>query len=723
MQRLSTFSSRQLPHSSLVTCHSSLATRLSPFVTRHLSLVIAALAAFAANAAPVYLKAGATGANNGTSWTDAYTNVVTAVNAALAGDGLLYAAGGVYVFSGPVSTTSSLAVYGGFAGESMDETPATRDTAAHPTVFSGDTGGDDYWVHYEPDAGYSLTTTALTGNLVVGPAGVNMPPAFTGDYDGYRPNVVGSNVPIAFLFTGSAEVVLDGLTFTGFTTKEGGSAGAQNAPVSLQSASSVVNDCTFIGNTPKNGSVLMFSPSNSKNTFEITNSRFLFNWSTDTASGITSYARTYTYPLISNCLFVCSSRAGATGGNVFNGWQGHMDVRDCTATRCTAASGSNYNTNYGGPGNLLAAEGGFVFLFTDCVFSNNYTACSSVHNYALVSTGQGNPRFERCTFANNLSRCKPAAGKCYSLFSAYPNNKKMSFVSCTFDHNAIAAPQVSAAEGSYVLSMLGNYPFRLDFGLANCSFVSNVASCASAAGVTPILCRGLASAAYEAGAATGCGLANCSFLGGDDGAYDIVQYGQGHTQPLNLVNCVFSASGDDASEHFYTDTPALLRLWHCSVQNEFTPPAGVFAEGLQSDKVPLAATPAGAARRVLVPTAKPAGLRDSADVATNEVSGSLCSWNFRPAASNVWQALCPAYAALTGSGFAAKLIGDAFGATRPAGAFTRGASQALTAPAETGATLVLRRDPFTAGAFDGEAVQAVAKGTPTVPVAATANMG
>ena len=161
-------------HSSLFSSHSSL-------VTRHSSLVIAALAAFAASAAPVYLKAGATGANNGTSWTDAYTNVVTAVNAALAGDGLLYAAGGVYVFSAPVSTTSSLAVYGGFAGQSMDETPATRDTAAHPTVFSGDTGGDDYWVHYEPDAGYSLSTTALTGNPVVGPAGVNMPPAFTGD--------------------------------------------------------------------------------------------------------------------------------------------------------------------------------------------------------------------------------------------------------------------------------------------------------------------------------------------------------------------------------------------------------------------------------------------------------------------------------------------------------------------------------------------------------------
>ena len=109
---------------------------------KHATSLLAVLSlAVSAGAAPVYLKAGATGACNGTSWTDAYTNVAVAIRAAEAGDGLLYVARGVYVLTNTFVIASPLSIYGGFAGASMDETPASRDTAANQTVFSGDFGG------------------------------------------------------------------------------------------------------------------------------------------------------------------------------------------------------------------------------------------------------------------------------------------------------------------------------------------------------------------------------------------------------------------------------------------------------------------------------------------------------------------------------------------------------------------------------------------------------
>ena len=684
--------------------------------------LLSSLAACAAMAAPVYLKAGATGANDGTSWTDAYADVDSAVTAALAGDGVVYAAGGLYTLTAPFSISTSFSIYGGFAGESMDETPATRDTSAHPTVFSGDTDGDDHWVHYSPDAGYSIAEENLTANLVTGPSGVNLPPPFTGDYDGYRAKIKNTNVAGAFLFTGDGPVVVDGIVFAGFKVTIGSSSGSQNAVVSIQCLQATVNGCDFIGNETALGCIATFSGTRIVANVLISNCRMLFNWGTTAASAITSYNRVVP-PVVENCEFLCCSRTSTKTGNVFNAWGGGFLVRGCTVARCLGAAGTGFSTSWGGSGNLVSAEAGSTLQFIGCVVSNCYTASSSQYCYALATPGGTTLRFERCLFTNNLSRVKPVAGKCYSLLTAHGVEKKLALHECVLAGNRIEAPQVAAASGTYVLSMVGNYSSRLDTGLLNCSFAGNTAAAAEVEGVTPVFCRGVAVAAYEAGAVVGSGIANCSFLGEDDGTYDIVHYGSGHTTPLNVVNCVFTRAGGAQTSPVYSESPELVNLFSCSVQNYLAPPAGFTCVGLQTDKVPLAsvAAPWGAAAGILVPAAKTPGIRDAADVATNNLNVSEVSWNFRPAGSNDWQALSPSYAALTGSGFDGKLVGDAFGAARPARAFTRGAAQALTPTAETGATLVLRRDPFNSGSFSDEAVQAVAKGAAPLPVTLAVN--
>ena len=671
-----------------------------------------ATATAAVQATPVYLKAGATGAADGTSWADAYTNAVTAINAAAAGDGVLYAAQGVYVFSTRLTVASDLAIYGGFAGESMDETPATRDTAAHPTVFSGDVKGDDVWRHYAP-SGYTATFTKLSENPVVGPAGIIPPPPFTGDYDGYGPDNCTDNIRGAILFTDQSTAILDGLTFTGFYPTDAAGATTFGTVITLQKAGSAVNDCTFIGNNTSYGA--LFFRANAT----VTNCRFLYNWGNYRGCGMSTHNNATA--TVDGCTFLCCSRTGKQAGNVFNGWAGAFVVRNCTIARCLSAAGETDwgTTAYNGAANLYASEGGKFSSFTDCVVSNCHTACHKSDG-PYMPLLNANVAVTRTLFANNSTVVKPIAGKCYAMIGANASsNNHGSFDSCTFTGNVVSAPQTYAMSGSYVLSVIGNYSSRCDASLLNCTFDGNRAEACDAPNVTPILCRGVATAAYAAGAANQAGLANCAFRGPADGTYDIVQYGNGHSKALNIVNCLFVAEGEQQLSPVHADVPELVRLLSCSVQNLF--PSGSDTkvyDSLESDKVPLeAAFAPGSPRFALAAAARTPGIRTTCDVATNSATGtSISSWNFRPVGATDWEALSPSTVARSGSGFDAKLVGDALGNARPSGSFTRGPVQPLAGAAENGATLVLRREPFASGSFSQEAVQAVAAGGATTPV-------
>ncbi len=105
------------------------------------------------------------GANNGSSWSDAFTSLQSALDIAQAGD-QIWVAQGVYTPSrrtktdDPRSVTFSLvngvALYGGFAGISGQEGDfSARDWQVYATVLSGDIDGDDL-----VDARGVLTTTA-----------------------------------------------------------------------------------------------------------------------------------------------------------------------------------------------------------------------------------------------------------------------------------------------------------------------------------------------------------------------------------------------------------------------------------------------------------------------------------------------------------------------------------------------------------------------------------
>lgn len=88
-----------------------------------------------------YVDATATGLNNGSSWTDAFTSLVTALENDVAG-WQIRVAQGIYAPSGSTQAatflidTDSLEIYGGYAGL-QGENPDARDIAEYETILTG----------------------------------------------------------------------------------------------------------------------------------------------------------------------------------------------------------------------------------------------------------------------------------------------------------------------------------------------------------------------------------------------------------------------------------------------------------------------------------------------------------------------------------------------------------------------------------------------------------
>lgn len=99
------------------------------------------VASHAANAAVRYVKSGAPGASDGTSWVNAFSTVTAAIAASKPNDEIWVAAG---KYAGPITISMSARLYGGFSGtESKRE---QRDWKANRTILDGGRKGSVVWV-------------------------------------------------------------------------------------------------------------------------------------------------------------------------------------------------------------------------------------------------------------------------------------------------------------------------------------------------------------------------------------------------------------------------------------------------------------------------------------------------------------------------------------------------------------------------------------------------
>lgn len=251
-----------------------------------LLLIASLLSFFGAGAKVFYVDAGATGANNGASWANAYKYLSDALTAAQASgtSDIIYIAQGTYYPTGAQSganrdasflirQSGKLKIYGGFPTGG-----GVRNAAANPTILSG-------------DIGISGTQTDNSYHVVV----------------------------IAGLSAAADSVVLDGLRI-----QWGRASGSNNFAYNSQ-------------NIPRNkgGGIVAYGNAND-NKLTIRNCIISGNYASDAGAGICNSA---TSPLLVNVLL--SGNYADYGGGMING-----SGSDARIINCTIAG--NHDNNGGG---------------------------------------------------------------------------------------------------------------------------------------------------------------------------------------------------------------------------------------------------------------------------------------------------------------------------------------------------------------------------------------
>lgn len=322
-------------------------------------LVMTGLIIVNVHSATIYVKSDAVGSNNGTSWTDAYTSLQSALNAATSGDQIWvakgtykpsydYGLGGGSRFN-HFRMINGVAIYGGFAGNesSVSERVNYGQGEANETILSGDlndNGRDDndcYHVFYHP-SNYLLNNTAVL--------------------DGFT--ITGGNA---------------NHTESGSIHQKGGGMLNQGYNVSLTNSPFVVN-CTFFNNA-----------------------------SGSDAGGM--YNINYANPTLNNCKFISN-----ISGTTMSGNGGAININNSSPIISNCIFKSNYAYNGGG---ILITGTGSSPTFTNCLFTSNSIRIYGSGG-AIFLMGYSTPTFTNCTFTLNITTAEGSKGGAFCVQSSNP---------------------------------------------------------------------------------------------------------------------------------------------------------------------------------------------------------------------------------------------------------------------------------------------------------------
>ena len=249
-------------------------------MSRALTFVVITIVATSAHADVIYVNDDAAGANDGSSWADAFSDLQAAIARAQTRDEI-WVAGGTYRpsvradlgdrRSATFQLKNGVGIYGGFAGNETSRDQ--RDWRANPTILSGDLNGDDADVS-DP---------------------ANLPTEPTRQDNSYHV-VTASNV--------GATVVLDGFIITaGRASNRGGGMYNWNSDPTL-------TNCTFTENSARWGGG-MHNQENSNP--EVTSCTFEHNSADDAGGGMHNWNSD---PTLTNCTFTGNS--ARWGGGMHN---------------------------------------------------------------------------------------------------------------------------------------------------------------------------------------------------------------------------------------------------------------------------------------------------------------------------------------------------------------------------------------------------------------------
>ena len=325
-----------------------------------------------------YVNAAATGANNGTTWADAFTSLQSALAAAnTCPITQIWVAKGTHFPTADATGNHSpanartktfvmkngVAIYGGFAGTEVNLTDRVLNliSTTNKTILSGDIDGTPDVV---TGSGSTLSITGNGGNaihVISNPAGLTT----TAVLDGF------------VITAGNA----DGSQSNGF----GG--GVYNKGISGQFCNPSFRNCSFQGNSASFGGAMLNDASSSGHSSPVlTNCSFQGNSASNLGGAM--YNNGYTgisSPVLTNCAFVGNS-ASNRGGAMYN--SGGIGVSSPQLTNCSFQGNSASNL-----GGAVYNDGGFSgttsLVLTNCVLFGNGGANTFVNeggNASITAT-------------------------------------------------------------------------------------------------------------------------------------------------------------------------------------------------------------------------------------------------------------------------------------------------------------------------------------------------
>jgi parallel beta helix pectate lyase-like protein len=233
-----------------------------------------------ANAVVIYVDADATGANDGSSWTDAYLEVAQATAAAVPGDDIWVASAGEHPYlpdvfapgdpSASFGLTSGVGLFGGFLGNAHPTGGETmrdeRDFRNNPTVLSGDIGvlGDNSDNTHHVVNGSGADATAILSGFQITAGNANGAPGSNAAHggglfvDGGGPTIENCVFLANTALGAGGGARLQGSSTTTFTHCAflGNTAGSAGA-IFVTVASVRATNCVFSGNSAVDGGAVL----------------------------------------------------------------------------------------------------------------------------------------------------------------------------------------------------------------------------------------------------------------------------------------------------------------------------------------------------------------------------------------------------------------------------------------------------------------------------------
>ncbi len=423
---------------------------LALFITSHLT---------SAKADIIYVDTAANGTEDGSSWSNAFTDLQAALDIANFGDDIWIAEGAYrptkrasfnYSRSATYQLISGVSLYGGFPTGGGDGTINARDYTSHITTFSGDLGLNDTSASDISDNAYHVIT-ADSLNETTHIDGIYVT---AGNAVGSYPYNYGAAV---YLTAGSP--TFKNCSFTN------NSASANGGAITAIGCNAKFENCTFSGNTATRGGAIY---AQDKSNLILTACVISNNVASLTGAGIYNFLSCS--PIISNCSFENNSVEGSLystgGGAIHNSNYCHATIENTNFSNNTASvAGAIYNNRSSPKINNCEFKQNSAGIYADVIynslssptFSNCLIQNDSIESLTMVYNSGGSSNYINTLF---ISSTAPYATDISSTYDYDDSNS--SYLNCTIIGNPNGVLNIDSSSPTFQNCIIGE-PIEGDY--------------------------------------------------------------------------------------------------------------------------------------------------------------------------------------------------------------------------------------------------------------------